>query len=394
MELVYGVLRQRSALDWMFGRFLKNPLALGAKTLYNLRLAVYQIMYMATADRAAVYEAVEIEKSYHGKPSLVNAVLRSVLRSKTTIALPMDETLSSLSIRTSTPMWLIKRWHKRFGYSGAEALCMKNNTQPPMALRVNSTANTAKELNRLDIKYRQSQYLPNSIILEDHVPYSKLTTLKGSIAVQDEGAQLAGFLINPQKGQRMLDACSAPGIKATHMARLSDDSGLIVACDLRIERFKKFLDNINNFKLHSIKPVVADSAQVVFKQLFDKILLDAPCSSIGTIRRNPDVKYKRKTRELLSFKETQLNMLVNLSQYLKKGGTLLYSVCSTEPEEGEEVIYGFLKLRQVFRIINLAPIIKEAYAIDLTPFITKDGFIRTYPHVHDMDGFFYAGLTL
>lgn len=388
MELVYGVLRYRDTLDTALKEFLKKPSRLSTSTLNNLRLGTYQILFMRVPEWAAVNEAVEMEKK-KGRPELVNAVLRNILRNIDKIKsgwvrMREKRTIKYIAVLTSHPQWLIKRFVERFGEEEALELAEANNRIPPLTLRVNTLKSKREHIiNRLfemGIRGEPTAFSPDGIKLNGFRVYRELSLLKGYILVQDEASQLIAYLLDPQPGERILDACSAPGGKVTHIAQLMQDRGEIIAIDNDDSRLQRLKENILNFGLSSIKVVKADLTDYKTERAFDKILLDAPCSSVGVIRRNPDIKYRHTAKDLVRFKAKQLKLLHSVSRLLKPEGILVYSVCSTEAEEGEDVIKEFLSDSTDFYIIETAP-------RHLNKFIEK-GVFRTYPHRDDMDGFF------
>lgn len=397
MEIVYGVLRYRDTLDWILSHFLKNQTGLNTGTLNNLRIALYQLLFMRVPDWAAVHEAVELEKNLSlreaatsDRSSLVNAVLRNFLRRQDHFTLPIqiNDKTSFIAINTSHPVWIIKRWIKRFGPSETSRLAQSNNQIPPLSVRSCSLRISRDELLQKFIAHgisaEISRYAPSGILLNDVHSYSDLSFAAGLFSVQDESSQLISFILDPQPGERVLDACAAPGGKTTHIAELMDDRGEIVAVEkdpLRIVRLKS---NISALGIRSIRVINGDITSLTNMGTFDRILVDAPCSSLGVIRRNPDVKYRHREKALLQFKRRQLELLHSVSLLLSEKGRIAYSVCSTEPEEGEDVINDFLKTEQDFRIINTQSNI-------LNQFI-DNGFFRTYPHRHSMDGFFGVAL--
>lgn len=388
MELVYGVLRYRDTLDWALREFLKRPSGLSRNTLNNLRLAAYQILFMRVPEWAAVNEAVEMEKERTG---LVNAVLRSLLRKPDSERLNLDAvkrkgTIPYIALLTSHPEWLIRRWVKRFGEKEALELAEANNRIPPLTLRVNTLKSTReqmiKKLPNLGIEGEPTLFSPDGIKLRGFHLFKELSGLKDSIIAQDEASQLIAYLLEPQSGERILDACAAPGGKTTHIAQLMKDRGEIIAGEIDDKRIKQLKENVSNLDMKSVRIIHKDlkdldKADCTF---FDRILLDAPCSSTGVIRRNPDIKYRHRPEDLKRFKIKQIQMLHAVSKVLKPDGIIVYSVCATELEEGEDVVKEFLKDSMDF------------YIIDTTlPFLRgfmKNGFLRTYPHIHDMDGFF------
>ena len=401
MELVYGVLRHRDLLDWMLKDFLRKPAGLSFDTINNLRIAVYQIAYMRVPEWAAVNEAVEIEKAQRGKAALVNGVLRSFLRRRETIAPPDND----IAIATSHPGWLIKRWVKRFGHDSALRLAKKNNELPKLTIRIDDAVAREGALSVFAAKGVQAYKTlssPSGIVLEDLHLFGDLQGLLDvPFLVQDEAAQLITFLLAPGPEEIVLDACAAPGGKTTHIAKLMGDRGKVIAVESESQRLKQLEENITRLGLRSVEVVHGDirDAEAGIRRaagcgtaadscLFDRVLLDAPCSALGVIRRNPDVKYRHLPKDLKRFRENQSALLQAVSRYLKVGGSMVYSVCSTEPEEGEEVIGIFLHSNRNFSII------KGEHDF-LRPFEYGDSgrvFYRTFPHEHDMDGFFAARL--
>jgi len=388
MELVYGVVRFRDTLDWVLAKLLKKPSGLSRDTLNNLRLAAYQILFMRVPPWAAVNEAVEIEKKL-GRPEVVNAVLRSLLRVPEAERLNFDTirekgAVPFIALRTSHPRWLVKRWVHRFGEEEAIRLAEANNRVPPLTLRVNTLKTTRDELiDRLagmDIRGEPTSLSPDGVTLRDFHPDKHLWDMKDFFMVQDEASQLISFFLDPRPGERILDACAAPGGKSTHIAQLMQDRGKIVAVESDKKRMGRLRENIGRLGLSSVTAVQVDILEYSVKEPFDRILLDAPCSAMGVIRRNPDVKYRHKPQDLMRFKANQLDILRHVSKFLKLGGIMVYSVCSTEPEEGEDVIKEFLKESGDFYIIDAS--------LRFLKGLMKNGFLRTYPHVHHMDGFF------
>ncbi|MGD0283217.1 MAG: 16S rRNA (cytosine(967)-C(5))-methyltransferase RsmB [Dissulfurispiraceae bacterium] len=401
MELVYGVLRHRDLLDWMLKDFLKKPSGLPFDTINNLRLAAYQIAYLRVPEWAAVNEAVDVEKAQRGKASLVNAVLRNFLRHRETMSPPDDD----IAIATSHPRWLIKRWVKRFGYEGALRLAKKNNELPRLTLRVDDPLLRESSVSVLAAKGMRAHktiYSPSGLVLEDAHSFSDLYELFDfPCIVQDEAAQLMTFLLGPCAGEMVLDACAAPGGKTTHIAKLMGDVGKVVAVEAESQRIGRLEENISRLGVHSVTVVHGDirdaeddircaagSAASSDCCLFDRVLLDAPCSALGVIRRNPDVKYRHRPKDLLRLRDNQLMLLQAVSRYLKVGGSMVYSVCSTEPEEGEEVIGKFLHGNQNFSIIKSEHDFLRSFEYGSPARV----FYRTLPHEHDMDGFFAARL--
>ena len=399
MEIVYGVLRYRDYLDFILRQFITKWNGLSPYTVNNLRMAVYQILFMRVPERASVFEAVEIEKSYSGKPSLVNAVLREILRQgigpNNPPPLPKGS-IRALAIETSHPEWLLKRWFKHLGHEEARQLAIINNSRPPLSLRLNSTEElryTSLRLEQAGIEHRVSEYIPNCLILLEAVSFHLLMDLIGvNFAVQDEASQMVSLLLDPKPDMTVLDSCAAPGGKTAHMASLMNNTGTIYAVEIDKRRHLMLEDTLRRLDLKNVVPICGDVLKLdTYIKMppvgFDRVMLDAPCSGLGVIRRKPDIKYRHRETDLKEFAVRQLKMLNHLCHLLRPGGILLYSVCSTEPEEAEEVLARFLQKNSGFSNIE-----SPQTSFDNFKEYGKDGTIyyRTYPHRHNMDGFFVA----
>ncbi|MCX8026374.1 MAG: 16S rRNA (cytosine(967)-C(5))-methyltransferase RsmB [Thermodesulfovibrionales bacterium] len=398
MEIVYGVLRRMFYLDWILNHFIKDMSLVSKSTLNNLRTAIYQIIHMRVPARAAVHEAVEIEKSYSGRVDFVNAVLRNYIRKADGIKTKsIDDLRERISIETSHPRWLIDRWVNRYGLQGAEALARYNNERPPIVVRVRNKEQFQKGLHTLKeqgFKTSISLYCPNCILIHDTIKFATLRTIFGDdFVLQDEASQLVSLLLNVSKGMKVLDACSAPGGKTSHLADMMEDTGIIYSVEGNTNRFGLLNETIQRLNLKSVRPIncyVEDIKKVLSKDgidRFDRILLDAPCSGLGVIRRKPDVRYRHTENDLKRFMSKQVDMLTGLSDLLVPNGLMVYAVCSNEPEEGEQVITRFLQKKSGFSIINSNKDIFRSFRT-----ASKHGFIcyNTLPHLHSMDGFFMA----
>ncbi len=394
LELFLGVQRHKALLDWMLAGFLKKPIEkTPIAALTAMRLGAYQILFMdRIPHHCAVDESVEITKIHCGKPlaRLVNAILRNLLRKLSDLSAPnpQDDPIKNIPITLSHPTWLVKRWIKRLGPQETEALCRANNKIPLISLRTNilktDRDHLLSELNKAGIKAEQSPVAPNGIRLLAGTSIRDIPEqLWPLFQVQDEAAQLVAPLleVTVNSGERVLDACAAPGGKTTHLAELMGDQGTIVALEKDTERLNRLSENIKRLGLHSIEIIHGDLLDKQNLGYFDKILLDAPCSALGVIRRNPDIKWCRRESDLKRNQKIQLKLIKRAADMLKpSGGRLLYAVCSNEPEECEEVIENFLEQRP-FKITNIC---KPG---------GKDRFFRTMPHRDGVDGFFAALLV-
>ncbi len=398
VELVYGSLRHRIKLQWMLGRFLDRPGDLPDETINNLLVGMYQLMHLRVPDRAAVNEAVEMEDG--GLKGLVNAVLRNAIRQKDTILaeianmerglaagrLSGQEQFMSASITTSHPQWLAQRWITRFGLDEALELMRANNEIPPLALRVNTLRASRDEvlerLASMGIDAYPTTRSPYGIILGSTLPFAELEPLSGLVMAQDEAAQLVCAMLGLSAGQRVLDACAAPGGKAAHMAELTGDKGEVVAVEMDSKRTGLLRENMRRMGYKSVRVVNADitaMGEAEHEESFDAVLVDSPCSSLGVLRRNPDIKGRRQAGDLKSYADRQLGILLASARFVRPGGRLLYCTCSTEPEESEQVVEKFLRSRSDFYIIDDAPVPGGGLS---------GGVFRSWPHRDGMDGFF------
>ncbi len=399
-ELVYGCLRWQGRLDWIISRFSHSPLsALEVPVLITLRLGCYQLLFMERIPAsAAVKESVELAKM-HGSPgsdTLVNAVLRQISRQGGSLPLPQAENdqLGYLTVAQSHPRWLVERWLERFGFGETAELVEANNLKPPLFIRVNRLKTTAevlqRELAKEGIEVEGSRYLPDSFRVNKGRIASSRPLKEGLCYLQDEASQMVSFLVSPRPEDGVLDACAAPGSKACHLASLMENSGNIIANDIHLHRLKVLRENCRLLGADNIRVVVADfTRQPGLRHEFDRVLVDAPCTSLGRIRRSPELKWRRNPEDVVLLSGKQKALLHYSSQMVKKGGILVYAVCCWEREETEDVIENFLEENEGFRVVDPRDYLPGA----LHPLITEDSFLRTFPHRHDMDGFFSAVFT-
>lgn len=393
MEVVYGVLRYRDYLDYLLQHFLKRFSGVSPATINNLRIGLYQAEFMRVPEWAIVNEAAELERARKGKVPLVNAVLRNFLRQRQAIAMPPEgDPLRHISVSQSHPRWLIRRWLARFGTEETRSLARADNEVPPLTLRVASESDRETALAVLASKGvagAGGRFSPVAVVVEGPRSFEELTaSLPLRCIAQDEASQLVSYLLDPLPGERILDACAAPGGKTTHIAQLMGDRGEVLAVERDSSRIPRLSENVRRLGTASVRIVAGDAASMPESAPFDRILLDAPCSALGVMRRNPDVRYRYREHDLARFGLSQLTLLGSVSRLLKPGGCMVYSVCSTEPEEGEEVVREFLRDRPEFSAV-------EGDRDFLAPFLAEAGglpFYRTFPHRHGTDGFFAARL--
>ncbi len=400
VNLVQGVIRWKLRIDWIIQQFLDFSFKkLDPDVLNILRIAVYQIFFMdRVPDYAAVNEAVNQAKRKRKDyiTATVNAVLRSIVRGKNRIRYPdrKKDPVKFLSVFYSYPEWLVKKWIKELGEDETEKLLSAQNRLPHITLRVNRKKISREELVNIfleeGIKASFTKYSPDGIKIEKlQRPIDSLELYKeGFFFVQDEASQLCSYLLNPRQGEEILDICAGFGGKSFHIAELIEGKGRIIALDISLKRLLILAKNLSRYGFEKvIFPVSADATCLsnVFRCLFDRILIDAPCSGLGTILRHPDIKWTKSEEDIKKLSEIQKKMLDQASYLLKEGGRLLYVTCTISEEENEKAVEYFLERHPEMTLVDLK---KEVpWLKDL---IDEKGFFRSYPHIHDMDGFFCA----
>jgi len=398
-HLVYGVLRMQGHLDWIISQLYRGSYAKMEESIKNiLRTGLYQLKFSdRLPDFAVVDEAVKIAKKIApAADGLTNAVLRSYLRNTEKISFPSLEKNPAEYIAAfhSHPHWLVKIWLNIFGQEETLALCQANNELPPLTLRINSLKISREKLEEKlkaeDFICMPTRFSPDGINLPDSPrPIQKTTFFKeGLLRLQDEAAQLVSCLVNPQSGQNVLDVCAGSGGKTGHLAALMKNEGRIAALDrdaAKIAQLKKDASRMGITIIDTIQADLNRPLSAEFNEKFDHVLVDAPCSGTGTLRRNPEIKWRQTAANLDILSKTQQNILHNASGAVKKDGHLVYCTCSLLPQENDDVIRQFLKDHPHFTVLTPAADIPE-------DIMDSRGFLRAYPHRHHMDGFFGAVL--
>lgn len=394
-ELCYGVMRRRNALDAAIAKFCDRPLKkLETQVLVALRIGAYQLLYLTRVPpHAAVGETVALAKrqKLERAAGMINAILRRISQSRE-VPLP-DDPVERLSVEESHPSWLIRRWNERIGAEETAALCRANNAPPPLCVRTNLTRNSREALLEAlaaeGVSASPTRLSPLGVLLEDPGALTALSSFeKGLFQVQDEAAQLVSLLCAARPGMRILDACAAPGGKTCHLAEQLGGSGEVVALDLYPRKLERLLNEARRLGLEErVKPLARDASKPLpFDEAsFDLILLDAPCTGLGTLRRHPELRYKRTEADIPRLAALQRSILENVVRYLKPGGTLVYAVCSMEPEEGSGHLPWLLD--HGFSLVS-----GEADGAAWYDVQDPSGGIATFPHRHGTDGFYAARL--
>lgn len=401
-ELVYGVLRHRGRLDWIICQAAHREISEIDPPLRTiLRVGSYQSLFLSgVPSYAVVNESVNLAKRYakRGGEGFVNAVLRTVTRSGEKVLYPdiRSDPVSSIATQYSHPSWMVKRWISRFGIEKTIALCKANNEIPPLTLRTNTLRAKREELvaslKEEGVSASLSSLSPDGVICEGGSVRGFSAYEKGWFYVQDEGAQLISYLLTPHPGEVILDCCAAPGGKLTHLAQIMRDKGLLVALDLVPERLVLLKENCSRLGITGITPLCRDASTdlggISPVAGFDRILVDAPCSALGTLRRNLDGKWRKTEDSINGSVRRALAILENVSHHLKSGGILIYSTCSTEEEENEQVVEEFLTRHPEFVRENVTGYLPPP----ATLCITSRGDFSTLWNQYKMDLFFAARL--
>jgi len=400
-ELVYGAIKWKLSIDWIIQQFSNIKLKRISPWVMNiLRLGVYQIMYTDRIPESAVCnESVKLAKRYGHSASggYVNAILRNVARNKDKINFP-DKSANFehyLSVKYSHPEWMVKQWIKRYGEQFTEELLKSNNEIPDFTVRVNTLKTTREklmeDLEAESIRVRKGRFIDEAIVLENPSAVTKLESFKkGCFQVQDESSMLVGIILDPKPGELVMDVCSAPGGKATHIAQLMKNEGIVVARDIHEHKIKLIREAADRLGITIIKTEVFDALEIDnnYIEKADRVLVDAPCTGLGIIRKKPDIKWARNQEDKKEIIELQQRILSAASKYVRPGGVLVYSTCTIEPDENEEVVKSFLKTHPDFKLSDISDAIPEK----LMKRTAKDGYIQLYPNIDGVDGFFISKL--
>ncbi|MBA3011100.1 MAG: 16S rRNA (cytosine(967)-C(5))-methyltransferase RsmB [Proteobacteria bacterium] len=384
--IVFGVLRNRGYLDFIIRSFSKKSIErLDEPVLYILRIGLFQLVFLDRIPAfAAINTSIELAKNQTniGAQGFINAVLRNAEKNRHTLALPDADKngAAHICVHYSMPAWLTKRWVAAYGYEKSLSLCKAINTIPPITLRTNTLKINRNDLGALletqEFNIGYTEQSPDGIYISNPgKPVNEIDGFdQGFFQVQDEAAQLVSQILAPKPLETILDACAGLGGKTCHLAQLMNNQGSIVAADMESHKLDSLGAEclrlgIKNIQVQQINLLTATLND--FSGYFDKVLLDAPCSGLGVMRRNPDTKWKQTLKDVLRMAAQQKKMLNSAANFVKPGGILVYAVCSCEPEENEQVIEAFLQKR-------------KDYSLDTS--------FKTYPLAHHMDGFFVARL--
>ncbi|MCA1801237.1 MAG: 16S rRNA (cytosine(967)-C(5))-methyltransferase RsmB [Rhodothermaceae bacterium] len=390
-EYIHGIFRRRSYLDFLISHFSSIQLEEMEPFFRNLlRVGIYDLLFMdGTPDYAAINEAVEIAKKQISSKTgdLTNAILRRMQRELDSLPKPDFEDRTKLIATTfSHPEWMVERWVNLLGEREAFMLMQANNQRPSYYVRVNNlktkTENFLLRMEKNDIEFEESDWLPGYYRVNSINPFrTKGWFDKGVCFVQDVAAGFAPTILDPQPGESVYDLCAAPGTKTLLMANLMENKGAILAVDIAADRMHKIADNAEKFGAEIVKLQRADVIEERFK-LTDAVLLDVPCTGTGVLSKRADLRWRRTLADLKTVVETQAELLDAAANMVKRGGRLVYSTCSLEPEENMQQIEKFLTEYDNFELDSLDDYLPEEVLIE-------DGkAYQTWPHKHNCDGHF------
>lgn len=402
-QLVFGVLRWRERLDWILRQVSNRPLEkISLRPLYLLRLGAFQLFYLSRIPpSAAVDESVKLAKEGREpwSAAFVNAVLRALIRQRDALSFPGEEDPSAyLSVHYSFPPWLVEGWLKTWGREKAESLCAFLNEVPAPTLRVNTLKITRERL--LEVlkgetgRLRPTPFAPAGIRCED--PEGPLVECQafqeGWFQIQDEASQLVTLILDPRPGETVLDLCAGAGGKTGHMAELMGNQGRVVAVDLQAQKIGALKENMRRLGVGIVEALLGDGLQEDLfpqkKPLFDRILVDAPCSGWGVINRNPDLKWRLRPEDGPRLAERQNKFLQNAAAWLKSGGVLVYATCTLNGQENQGVVERFLKAHPQFELEEVSAYLPQGAQV----LSDGQGCFQTWPPRDRLDGFFAARL--
>ena len=369
-ELVYGVVKAGDTIDYMIGKYVSDLRKAQPAIRTLLRLGFYQIFFMDKIPvSAACNTAVELAKKYgrRGTASFVNGVLRTALREPERAALPKGRDARSLALREQHPLWMTERWVRAYGYERAEALCRCNNTSAPLSVRTNtlciSRTQLIEKFETAGVKARTSAWVPEGVILRAH----------GALNV-----------LAPEPGMTVIDACAAPGGKTTHIAQRMENRGRILAFDIYEEKIRRIERNAKRLSISIIEAAVLDAREIGahYKEQADRVLVDAPCSGLGVLRRKPDARWRKSASDRKTLPPLQREILASAAQAVRKGGVLVYSTCTMEDCENTAVVEHFLKTHPDFSL--------EETGAFLPGKKRAEQMVQIMPETDGPDGFFIA----
>ncbi|MCL7746415.1 16S rRNA (cytosine(967)-C(5))-methyltransferase RsmB [Halalkalibacter alkaliphilus] len=397
-EIVYGTIQRRDTLDYYLQSFVKK----GVPSLQDwvkvlLRLSVYQIAYLdRVPERAVIHEAVAIAKKrgHKGISGMVNGVLRSIQREGLPSLAHIKDETERVALEYSYPVWLVKRWVAQYGLDETREMCQSSLEPPNVTVRVNQVKASVEEalllLEKEGLQVKHGDLSPDAIIVEKGNVFQTNTYKKGYVTAQDESSMLVGRAVGAKPGMTVADTCAAPGGKSTHIAEQMDDTGTVLSFDLHDHKVKLIHDQTKRLGLSCIQAEAMDARKIHenVKGQFDRVLVDAPCSGFGVIRRKPDIKWSKRETDIKAIKNIQQDILQAVAPFVKQGGTLIYSTCTVDKDENEKSVANFLAEHPDFQLDKTLKDRLPEKALGRY----VEGMVTILPQDFQTDGFFIASL--
>jgi 16S rRNA (cytosine967-C5)-methyltransferase len=398
MRLAYGTIQRKETLDYLIERLTERSLKrLDPPLAAALRIGLYQIVYLdGVSDHAAVDESVELAKRRR-RPGhqLVNAVLRRGTKEARALVESLgDTTPAEAALRHSHPVWLAELWWEQLGPEEAIALMERDNEPAESAVRANTLRLTAGELvvalAREGVRARSDPLVDEAVVLEQpHDVHGSRLFERGALMPQSRASMLVAHAVDPQPGEKVLDLCAAPGAKTTHLAALMRDEGRVLAVDLDPGRMRGIEANCRRLGVTCVEARLGDARERSFGNDFDRVLLDPPCSDLGTLQSRPDARWRKRPGQLTALAAIQRELLEAGAAAVRRGGRLVYSTCTINAAENERQIADFLGSHPDFTPLDLAGPYPQETATVVAP---RGSFVQTLPNRHATDGFFVAAL--
>ncbi|HHW66769.1 16S rRNA (cytosine(967)-C(5))-methyltransferase RsmB [Defluviitalea raffinosedens] len=399
-EMVNGTVRHMSHIDYVINQFsITKTNKMKPLILSILRVGVYQILFMSKVPvSAACNEAVKIAKKrgLGGLSGFVNGVLRTIARNMNNISYPdrSKNPIEYICVKYSYPKWIIRYWLEYYSIDFIEELCSASNKNPQITVRCNLLRTNKDTLMELlakeNVKVSPGVFLPEAIHISQTSAINDLASFnQGLFQVQDESSMLVGHILDPKPGEKILDVCAAPGGKATHCGELMNNQGQIFARDIHEHKLTLIRNSAKRLGIEIITTELYDATILDKEKVcqMDRVMIDAPCSGLGIIRKKPDIKWKKSSKDIDELVSIQRKILSVCSQYVKPGGVLIYSTCTISEKENLENINWFIQNFD-FDLDTVEPYIPETLYCDTS----KKGYIQLFPNVHNCDGFFIARL--
>jgi 16S rRNA (cytosine967-C5)-methyltransferase len=404
LDIAAGTLRWQRSLDHLVEHFSGRTVdKVDLDVLIVLRLSLYQLLHLDRVPAAAVVDdGVDLVRGARktSATGFVNAVLRATLRARGHLPLPARPhdphdraaALRYLGVTHSHPDWLVERLLDRYGFDATERWVRFDNDPPHLTIRANVLRLTREALRASlaadGIDAVPTTYAPHGLTIRSGTPLR--VPADGTFVVQDEASQLVTLAVGARPNERVLDLCASPGGKTLALTADMQDAGMVVACDVRERRIALLRDTVRVSDARSVRILrVAGAGPLPFAARFDRVLVDAPCSGLGTVRRDPDIRWRRTEGALRELAEGQLALIARAADVVTPGGRLVYATCSSEPEENEQVVRAFLAARPEWMLLDL----REEVPAAMHPLIDEGGLLRTLPHAHGLEAFFAAAMV-